>query len=246
MEWSDDAIVLSVRPLGESGAIVEALTRAHGRHMGLVRGGASRKMKPVLQPGNTLHLIWRARLNEHLGSFAVELARARAGELMDGRESLIGLNAFNAVAAAAMPEREVHEPVFEVGEILLDAMMQDGIAHWGALYVRWEAGLLDALGFGLDLTECAATGTADDLIYVSPRSGRAVSRAAGAIYKERLFALPPFLLGSQNAVTAADIAAGLKLTGYFLLERVLAPHNREIPAARLRLDELANRESATP
>jgi DNA repair protein RecO (recombination protein O) len=246
MEWSDDAIVLSVRPLGESGAIVEALTRAHGRHMGLVRGGASRKMKPVLQPGNTLHLIWRARLNEHLGSFAVELARARAGELMDGRESLMGLNAFNAVAAAAMPEREVHEPVFEVGEILLDAMMENGIAHWGALYVRWEAGLLDALGFGLDLTECAATGTTDDLIYVSPRSGRAVSRAAGAIYKERLFALPSFLLGSQNAVTAADIAAGLKLTGYFLLERVLAPHNREIPAARLRLDELANRESATP
>jgi DNA repair protein RecO (recombination protein O) len=238
MEWSDDAIVLSVRPLGESGAIVEALTRAHGRHMGLVRGGASRKMKPVLQPGNTLHLVWRARLNEHMGSFAVELARARAGELMDGRESLIGLNAFNAVAAAAMPEREVHEPVFEVGEILLDAMMENGIAHWGALYVRWEAGLLDALGFGLDLTECAATGTTDDLIYVSPRSGRAVSRAAGAIYKERLFALPPFLLGSQNAVTPADVAAGLKLTDYFLCERVLTPHGRDMPAPRLKLREL--------
>jgi DNA repair protein RecO (recombination protein O) len=200
-------------------------------------------MKPVLQPGNTLKLVWRARLNEHLGSFAVEPERARAGELMEGRESLTGLNAFCQVAAAAMPERESHEPVFAAGEILLDAMMEDGIDHWGPLYVRWEAGLLDALGFGLDLTHCAATGATDDLTYVSPRSGRAVSRAGGVAYKERLFALPPFLLGSQNAVAPADIAAGLKLTGYFLHERVLVPHGRETPAARLRLDELAGRES---
>jgi len=247
MEWSDDAIVLSVKPLGESGAVVEALTRNHGRHAGLVRGGASRKMKPVLQPGNTLHIGWRARLSEHLGSYTVELARARAGELMDSREALIGLNAFHAVASASLPEREAHAPVFEVGQILLDAMMDDGLDHWGPLYVRWEAGLLDALGFGLDLTHCASTGQTDDLIYVSPKSGRAVSRAAGAIYKERLFALPGFLLGSQNAVTPADIRAGLKLTGYFLHERVLAPHGKEMPAARLRLDELAQdpRESHT-
>ena len=252
MEWSDDAIVLSVRPLGESGAIVEALTREHGRHMGLVRGGASRRMKPLLQPGNSLKLVWRARLNEHLGSFAVELERARAGELMEGREALTGLNAFSQVAIAAMPERESHAPVFIAGEILLDAMMDDGIDHWGPLYVRWEAGLLDALGFGLDLTHCAATGTTDDLTYVSPRSGRAVSRAGGTLYKDRLLALPPFLLGSQNAVSRADIVAGLKLTGYFLHERVLVPHGREIPAARLRLDELAqtagesNRSSVWP
>ena len=243
MDWSDDAIVLSVRPLGESGAIVEALTRAHGRHLGLVRGGASRKMKPVLQPGNTLHLHWRARLSEHLGSFQVELARARAGELMDERASLTGLNALTATASAAMPEREVHENVFSAGEILLDAMLEDGLDHWGPLFVRWEAGLLDALGFGLDLSHCAATGATEDLVYVSPRSGRAVSRAGGVAYKERLFALPPFLLGSQNAVTRADIAAGLKLTGYFLLERVLAPHGKDMPAARARLDELAGRES---
>jgi DNA repair protein RecO (recombination protein O) len=239
VEWSDDAIVLAVRALGESGAVVEALTRDHGRHMGLVRGGASRRMKPVLQPGNTLKLVWRARLNEHLGSFAVELERARAGELMEHREALIGLNAFSSVAAAAMPERESHAPVFTAGEILLDAMMDDGVDHWGPLYVRWEAGLLDALGFGLDLTHCGATGVTDDLIYVSPRSGRAVSRAGGVAYKERLFALPPFLLGSQNAVSRADIVAGLRLTGYFLHERVLVPHGRELPQARLRLDELA-------
>lgn len=238
MDWSDDAIVLSVRALGESGAVVEALTRAHGRHMGLVRGGGSRRMKPVLQPGNTIAVHWRARLSEHLGSFAVELARARAGELMDGRETLIGLNAFAAMASAAMPEREEHAPVFEAGQILLDAMLEDGLDHWGPLFVRWEAGLLDALGFGLDLGECAATGATDELIYVSPRSGRAVSRAGGAAYKDKLFKLPAFLLGSQNAVTRADIMAGLRLTGYFLHERVLQPHGREMPAARARLESV--------
>jgi len=237
--------VLSVRAHGESGAILEVLTRAHGRHLGLVRGGASRKMKPLLQPGNTLHLHWRARLSEHLGSFGCELARARAGELMDRREALIGLNAFCQTASAAMPERESHEPVFLAGEILLDAMMDDGVDHWGPLHVRWEAGLLDALGFGLDLTHCAATGATDDLVYVSPRSGRAVSRAGGAAYRERLFALPTFLLGSQAAVTRADVAAGLKLTGHFLRERVLIPHGKDMPVARLRLDTLAGRESDT-
>jgi len=238
MDWSDDAIVLSVRALGESGAIVEALTRAHGRHLGLVRGGASRRMKPVLQPGNTLSLHWRARLSEHLGSFAIEPARARAGALMENREALIGLNAFSAVANAAMPEREAHEAVYLGAEILLDAMAQDGFDHWGPLYVRWEAGLLDALGFGLDLSHCAATGTTEDLFYVSPRSGRAVSRAGGAEYKDKLFRLPPFLLGSQNAVERADIAAGLKLTGYFLQERVLAAHGKEMPQARVRLESV--------
>jgi DNA repair protein RecO (recombination protein O) len=245
MDWSDDAIVLSVRALGESGAIVEALTREHGRHLGLVRGGASRKLKPVLQPGNSLQVNWRARLSEHLGSFAVELARARAGALMDGREALIGLNAFAAVTSAAMPEREAHAPVFEAGQILLDAMTEDGIGHWGPLYVRWEAGLLDALGFGLDLSHCAATGATDDLSFVSPRSGRAVSRDGGEEYKSKLLKLPPFLLGSQNAVERTDIAAGLALTGYFLAQRVLMPHGKDLPAARLRLDALAGRESLT-
>jgi DNA repair protein RecO (recombination protein O) len=241
MDWSDEAIVLSVRALGESGAILEALTRGHGRHLGLVRGGASRRMKPVLQPGNTLHLHWRARLSEHLGSFQAELSRARAGALMDGKESLAGLNALTQVANAAMPEREAHKNVFAGGEILLDAMLEDGIDHWGALYVRWEAGLLDALGFGLDLTHCAATGATGDLVYVSPRSGRAVSRHGGVAYKEKLLALPPFLLGAQNPVGRADVAAGLKLTGYFLNQRVLAPHDREMPAARLHLDDIAAR-----
>lgn len=244
MEWTDDGIVLSVRPHGETSAILEALTRSHGRHLGLVHGGRSRKMKPALQPGNTLRIAWRARIEEHLGSFHTEIANARAGEIMEHGSALAGLNAFVGISGIALPEREVHEPVFAVGEILLDAMKDDGFAHWGPLYVRWEAGLLEALGFGLDLSQCASTGATDDLIYVSPRSGRAVSRDAGTPYKDRLFVLPGFLLGSQNVDPAAnEIAAGLKLTGHFLRERVLMPHGREMPAARLRLDELASSES---
>ena len=244
MEWTDDAVVLSVRPHGETSAILETLTHQHGRHLGLVRGGASRRSKPDLQPGNTLHLHWRARLSEHLGSFTAEVVKARAGDMMASREALAGLNAFSAVAAAALPEREAHASVFEAGDILLDAMRHSDFAHWGALYVRWEAGLLEELGFGLDLTRCVSTGALDNLIYVSPRTGRAVSGEAGAAYKERLFALPGFLLGSQNATPdAADVAAGLKLTGHFLLERVLHAHGKEMPQARLRLDGLASRES---
>ncbi len=242
MEWSDEAIVLAVRRHGETGAIVDTLTRAHGRHAGLVRGGASRKAKAMLQPGNTLHVVWRARLNEHLGSFAAEPAKSRSG-LMDHRAALAGLNAFTSVCIAALPEREAHQSVFEAGAMLLDEMLEDGIAHWGPLYARWEAGLLDELGFGLDLTHCAATGATDDLVYVSPRSGRAVSRDGGAAYKERLLKLPPFLLGSQNEAMPSDIIAGLRLTAHFLADRVLMPHNKELPAARLRLAELAERES---
>ncbi len=243
MEWTDDAIVLSVRPHGESSAILEALTHRHGRHLGLVRGGASRRTRPALQPGNTLHLHWRARLNEHLGNFTAEIVTARAGDMLESREALAGLNAFAAVAAAALPEREVHAGVFEAGSILLDAMRADDFAHWGALYVRWEAGLLDELGFGLDLSRCASTGAVENLTYVSPRTGRAVSAQAGLPYKDRLLALPAFLLGSQNASPdAADVLAGLKLTGHFLLERVLQPHGREMPQPRLRLDALASRE----
>jgi DNA repair protein RecO (recombination protein O) len=244
LEWTDAAMVLSVRPHGESSTILEVLTHSHGRHLGLVRGGASRRTRPVLQPGNTLHLHWRARLNEHLGNFSAEIVKARAGDMLDSREALAGLNAFTAVAAAALPEREAHASVFEAADVLLDAMQESDFVHWGPLFVRWEAGLLDELGFGLDLSRCAATGVLENLIYVSPRTGRAVSGEAGAVYKERLFALPAFLLGSQNATpTAADVLAGLRLTGHFLGERVLQPHGREMPLARLRLDELAARES---
>src|SRR5579863_2977637 len=236
MEWGDAAIVLSARPYGETGLIADLLTREHGRHLGLVRGS---KTRALLQSGNGLAVTWRARLPEQLGNYAVELARARAGALMESRDSLTGLNAFCAVAGAALPEYQVHTGVYDAGEILLDAMTADNFAYWGPLYVRWEAGLLDALGFGLDLSQCAATGSVQDLIYVSPRTGRAVSEGAGADYAPRLLPLPQFLLGAAPAPDLAATRAGLKLTGHFLLERVLAPHGREMPQARLRLDALA-------
>jgi DNA repair protein RecO (recombination protein O) len=242
MEWSDDAIVLSTRPHGETGAILELLTAAHGRHLGLVRGGAGSRMRPVLQPGNRLHVQWRARLAEHLGSFTAELARPRAGELMDSRARLAGLNAFAAVSRAALPEREAHGDVFAGGEILLDAMVAEDEGHWLPLYVRWEAGLLESLGFGLDLSQCVVTGQTEDLTHVSPRSGRAVSQGAGEPYAARLLVLPEFLLGSAAAVPdAAAIRAGLRLTGHFLAERVLRPNGQAIPPARLRLEGVADR-----
>lgn len=239
MDWIDEAIVLSARAHGESGAILEVLTAEHGRHMGLVRGGASQRMRPVLLAGNGLKVEWRARLPEHLGSFSVELTRARAGAIMEGRAALTGLNAATAVLNVATPERAPYPGIYAATGVLFDALAEDGLAHWGPLYVRWEIGLLEGLGMGLDLSECAATGTRDDLIYVSPRSGRAVCRAAGAPYATRMLALPQFLLGSQNPVVAGDIARGLALSGHFIAQRLLAPQGKDLPVARARLDSLA-------
>jgi DNA repair protein RecO (recombination protein O) len=245
MEWTDDAIVLAARRHGETDVILETLTREHGRHLGLVHGGTSRRVKSALMPGNALSVTWRARLVEHLGSFIAELRRERAGAILEKRESLVGLNAFAAVAREVLPERELHRPVYEAAEILLDAIASSEFSHWAPLYVRWEMGVLDALGFGLDLARCAATGQTHDLHYVSPRSGRAVSSLAGEPYRSRLLALPAFLIESRDASASGDeIEAGLRLTGNFLLDRMLGPHQRQIPAARLRLDALAARESA--
>ncbi|HEX3431420.1 MAG TPA: DNA repair protein RecO [Rhizomicrobium sp.] len=245
MEWNDDAIALAARLYGETGAILEILTRERGRHLGLVHGGASRRLKSSLLTGNTLNVSWRARLSEHLGTFSVELRRERAGALLEHGDALVGLNAFAEVARVVLPEREPHETVFAAAEILLDAMAETDFLHWGALYVRWEAGLLDALGFGLDLGSCAVTGTAENLRYVSPKSGRAVSAEAGAPYHARLLPLPAFLRQMADAAPArADIADGLRLTGYFLRDRVLAPHHQPVPPARQRLDALAEPESS--
>jgi DNA repair protein RecO (recombination protein O) len=240
MEWFDAGLILSARRHGESGSILEVLTRDHGRHLGLVRGSRNRAL---LQAGNGISLQWRARLADHLGSITLELTSARAGALMENGDALIGLNAFTAIAGAALPERLAYPTLFDAAEIFLAAMAEGDFSHWGPLYVRWEAGLLEALGFGLDLTQCAATGETGDLIYVSPRSGRAVSRGAGAEYAERLLPLPGFLLASQNVPDRKALRDGLGLTGHFLAERVLRPHGRDMPAARLRLNGLATRES---
>lgn len=233
MDWHDEGIVLSSRPHGENGAIVELLTREHGRHLGLVRGGAGRRQKSVLQAGNTVAAHWRARLNEHLGAYTAELVKPRAGLLMDDAFALTGLSAACAVASI-LPEREAHPALFEGFSFLLDTMEDADI--WPAIFVRWELGLLQDLGFGLELGQCAATGVRDDLAYVSPRSGGAVSREAGAPYADRLFRLPPFLVSSQAGVDHADdIAEGLRITGHFLERHFYAPLGRHLPDARIRL-----------
>tara|TARA_R110000824_G_scaffold399843_1_gene606031 strand:+ start:120019 stop:120777 length:759 start_codon:yes stop_codon:yes gene_type:complete len=233
MDWHDEGIVLSSRGYGENGAIVELLTRDHGRHLGLVRGGSGRRHKGMLQPGNTLAAHWRARLNEHLGTYTAELVKPRAGLLMEEAFGLTGLTAACAVAGV-LPEREAHPALFDAFTVLLDTMEDADV--WPAVFVRWELGLLQELGFGLELGQCAATGARDDLIYVSPRSGGAVSRIAGEPYADRLFRLPPFLVGSQAGISGpGDIAEGLKITGHFLERHFYSPLGRHLPDARIRL-----------
>ena len=231
MDWSDEGIVLSARKHGESAAIVTLLTRAHGRHLGLVHGGAGRRGRGVYQPGNRVAARWRARLAEHLGTYVCELERSVAAAFLDDPARLAGLSAACAVAEATLPERESHPAVFEAMLALLEAFETPG---WDQAYVRWELGLLQELGFGLDLSKCAATGVKDALAYVSPRTGRALSLSAGGRWRDRLLPLPGFLIGQPGAGTVAD---GLALTGYFLERHVLSPGQRSLPAARTRLAE---------
>jgi len=235
MEWTDEAIVLGARRHGDSHAVLSVLSREHGRHLGLVRG--TRRLAGALQPGNSVRVTWRGRLSDHLGTYTVEPAGDRAGAAMEHALTLAALSAACAVASGALPERETHTPIYESFRVLLDTL--DNRDVWPALYVRWELGLLQDLGFGLDLSRCAATGTRDDLAFVSPRTGRAVSAGAAAPWEGRLFPLPAFLLGRQaGAVTRADVLAGLNLSEYFLERRIFSPHNRPLPPARLRLAEL--------
>ena len=197
MNWSDEAIVLSVRPHGETAAVVELLTREHGRHLGLVHGGRSRRMRPTLQTGNHVDVTWKSRLAEQLGHYAIELRRGFAGEAM-GLADPARLAALSTLAMLArlLPERDPHPALYEVSLFVLGFF--DDASVWPALMVRWELALLSELGFGLDLSECAATGANDHLVYVSPKSGRAVSASAGEPYKERLLELPGFLAGRAH------------------------------------------------
>lgn len=231
MEWRDEGVVLGVRRHGETAAIADVFTAVHGCYSGLVRGGRSRRQRPVLQSGNCVAVTWRARLEDHLGTFAVEPLQLGAGTLMESPFRLAGLMTLVALTQT-LPEREPHPRLYEAFRIVLSRMEEDSV--WPALLARFELGLLDELGFGLDLSRCASTGTPEDLAYVSPRTGRAVSRAAGLPYHDKLFRLPGFLRGHMADV-ASDVADGFRLTGFFLERHVFEPRGLSMPQARERV-----------
>ncbi len=241
MEWQDSGIVLSVRRHGETAAIASVFTREHGRHLGLVHGGGGRRSAGVLQPGNAVTVRWRARLEDHLGSFSCDLDTAHAAAVLDDAARLAALTAACAMVEFAAPERE---PLPEAQAGLGDLVARLPDAGWAVRYVRWELALLAELGFGLDLTACAATGVLEDLTHVSPRSGRAVSGAAAAPYAGRLLPLPAFLTDPAADADADALADGLSLTGHFLENHVAAAPGKPLPAARIRLVD-AIRRAAT-
>jgi DNA repair protein RecO (recombination protein O) len=241
MDWRDEGIVISVRRHGETSAVVEVFTAGHGRHAGVVRGGAGRRMAPVLQPGARLLVEWSARLEEHLGHFRVDPLGTRTAAIMADPAALAALGSVAALLAAALPERDAHPALYAATADLVAALGTG--PDWPARYAAWELALLAELGFGLDLAACALTGATDDLVWVSPKSGRAVGRAAGAPWAERLLPLPGFLRdGWESPPPPAEVAAALALTGHFLEERVAPGLKREaLPPARARAVEVIRR-----
>lgn len=239
MEWSDHGIVLSSRPHGENGLVATLLTRTHGRHAGFIHGGISRKSRPIWQSGNVVEVVWRARLAEQLGNYTGELREPYAARALDDAAELAGLAAACAVVDSALPEREPHPAMFEGFQAFLGVLGHEG---WPAIYVRLELGLLQELGFGLDLEKCALTGATEDLAFVSPKTGRAVSRVAAEPYRDKLIALPGFLSTGGLPLHADELRQGLDLTGFFLERHVFWPHNKPLPAARARFMETLNRQ----
>ncbi len=231
MEWREEGILLGARRHGEHAAILDLFTAAHGRHLGVLRGGASRKMAPLLQPGAQLDATWRARLDAHLGAYTVDLITSRAAEAMEDRSALAGLTAICAILSFALPEREAHPALYARSLALLDGL---GAARWAQAYLSWELALLEETGFGLDLTRCAVSGTTEDLAFISPRTGRAVARAHAGEWADRLLPFPNALLGQSAG--PEDLAQGLRVTGHFL-ETHLAPAlgDKPFPPARARL-----------
>jgi len=232
MEWTDEGIVLGVRRHGESSAIVELLTRAHGRHLGLVRGGASSRMRPLLQTGNTLRAVWRARLDEHLGYYQVEGIRLRAATVLASSHAVYGVTHL-ASLARLLPERDPHEDIYEMLDRTLDDF--DEVGQAAAHLIKFELAMLAELGFGLDLDTCAATGETTELVYVSPKSGGAVSRRAGDPWRDRLLRLPAFLRhgeGNASSWSDQDLQDGFAITGLFLMRHVLEPRGQGHSDAR--------------
>jgi DNA repair protein RecO (recombination protein O) len=241
MQWSEPGIVLAVRRHGENALVVHGLTRGHGRHAGLVHGGQGRRGRTVFQVGNAVQLTWRARLDEHLGTYSGELATGHAALVLEDPLRLACLASAAAMAEAGLPEREPHPRVYDGLSALLDALDRD--RGWAPHYAGWELALLAELGFGLDLGRCAATGATTGLVYVSPKSGQAVSRGAGEAYRARLLPLPAFLI-SDTEPDREDVLDALRLSGYFWEQRVFRPHDRKLPAARTRFVDRLGHQAA--
>ena len=231
MQWTDDGVVLGVRRHGEASAILELMTRSHGRHLGLVRGGAGSRLRPVVQPGNSVRAVWRARLDEHLGNFSIEGTELRASSFLTVAAAVYGVTHLAALCRL-LPERDPHAAVFTELETILDEIHDPLVG--AARIVQFELQLLVELGFGLDLDRCAVTGTQSDLAYVSPKSGRAVSHAASEPWRDKLLPLPAFLRPAEVVAmpSVADIAQGFALTGFFLARHVFEPRGLAIPEAR--------------
>ena len=236
-DWQDEAIILSVRPHGEGSAVLSVLTGDQGRHAGLVRGWSSSKMRGILQPGNRVKVNWRARLSEQLGQMRVEVIESTSAKLLDSPLRLSGVASMCALLDSALPEREAQPGLFDGSNALLDVIVLDeSNAGWLEGYVRWELGLLAAVGYRLELACCAASGSMSDLAYVSPKSGAAVALNQAGVFESRMLALPSFLGGVS--CPKHDWIAGLDLTGYFLSKRVFAMLNSDLPAQRKRLYDM--------
>ncbi|MDJ0821500.1 MAG: DNA repair protein RecO [Paracoccaceae bacterium] len=240
MDWRDTGILLSSRKHGETSVIIEVFTPEHGRYAGVLRGGTSRKVAPILQPGAQLDVSWRARLEDHIGTVTVEPQRSRAAMAMADRLALAGLNAVVALLAFCLPEREPHPRLYQRTESLLDLLGQ--MELWPLAYLRWELALLEEMGFALDLSSCAVTGAREGLVYVSPRSGRAVTAAGAGTWASQLLPLPPVMLG-QGEADDAEILTALRTTGHFLKHHLAASlGDKPVPAAREAfLDRLSRR-----
>src|SRR5471030_24724 len=241
MQWTDEGIVIGVRRHGEASAILELMTREHGRHLGLVRGGFGSRLKPILQTGNSVSASWRARLDEHLGNYTVEPMRQRASNFFGAPHAIYGVGHLAAMMRL-LPERDPHAVLYSVFEEILDRLEDPLLA--APLVVRFELQLLTELGFGLDLSECVSTGATDELIYVSPKSGRAVSRDAGAPYADKMLQLPAFLRDLDTLPADGDVANGFALTGFFLERHVLQPRGLTLTDERAHFIAALNRALA--
>lgn len=239
MEWRDEGVIISSRKYGEFDAILEVLTREHGRHAGIVKGGLGRRQRGNIQPGNEVSVRWRGRLETHLGTYTVELKNARAVAFLYCPSKLAALNSCSSLLSLAMAENEPHSLLLDGFLALLDTLeaAEDNITHWGPLLVRWELGLLSELGFALELESCASTGKSNELIYVSPKSGRAVSRQAGEPYHDKMLKLPEFLTKNTREVILDDVKDGLRLTEFFMDRHMLSPFGKKIPQARRMLKD---------